>query len=69
MCGFFDCVFIDNNILGVVGIIVHVAYNKVANVMLGFKILSFSASFGNVYLGLGSINIFSISSFIDHVNY
>ncbi len=55
-------------ILGVVGIVVHVAYNKVANVMLGFKILIFSVSFGNVYLGLGSINVFSISSFIDHVH-
>jgi hypothetical protein len=55
-------------ILGVVGIGFHVAYYKVANVMLGFKFFSFSVSFGNVYLGLGSINIFSIWSFIDHVN-
>ncbi len=54
-------------ILGVVRIVVHVACNKVANVMLSFLILSFSVSFGNVYLGLGSIDVFSILSFIDHV--
>jgi hypothetical protein len=34
--GFFDCVFIQTIILGVVGIVVHVAYNKVVNVMLSF---------------------------------
>jgi len=49
---------LTKEILGVVGILVHVAYNKVANVMLGLKSFSFSVSFGNVYLGLGSINVF-----------